>query len=277
MARVEIVLKEQLLLLLKNRTRRRRILGKYLADFNILIGEADCLEAKLFGEDREGLEKQMLFQWIFARAVEAVVEYVNLGFSLELYTVEDLGMVMFYLDFLYGTLVNCKSTLLRFLTSKQGKKLRKKLKVKQVQDSLALLNGHQLLARGIVRLYIIFLHFGCVAALGERVEAARFAKRFEALNALAVPQKLEYSAYAAVKGLPETMPTESMIAACHECFSLARGAFSELPAEDVKSLVRVAASNSFAISRAKRTDWHCQISLNLGEHPVFPVCEVSAL
>ena len=41
--RVELVFKENSLLKLKNLTRRRRILAKYLSDFNILVAEADYI------------------------------------------------------------------------------------------------------------------------------------------------------------------------------------------------------------------------------------------
>lgn len=83
----------------------------------------------------------MLFHWIFSRALEAMLEYLRLGFTLQLYTYEDLGMVMFYMDFLYGTLGNSKGYLLRFIGSKEGKKVKNKAGFKEIEAELQWFKG----------------------------------------------------------------------------------------------------------------------------------------
>jgi len=269
LSRVDIVCKELILLRLKNSTRHRRIQAKYFSDLNILINEADFVETHIYGRNRQGFEKQALFNWIFIKVIKCMIEFLELGFPLELYSLEDIGMVMFYLDFLYGALINGYSALFKHLDSKSAKKRRKKTNLKEVEHQLKKVQALQVICRGMVRVYVLLDSQNLLPALETDLETARFKKRFQPFQQLQVPQPLDYSSYSSIKNLKDSMTRNQMAEAARECMETARTQLNALT--DVKELLRTCVRNSLALTKAEKSQWKVTPSFARTEHPVYPV------
>lgn len=269
LSRVEIVFKECILLKLKNKTRQQRLLAKYLSDFNILVSEAHFLVEKIYGKNTQKPEKLLLFQWIFQKTTKIMIEYLKLGFELELYTDKDVGMVMFYIDFLLGVYINNLNTLLNYLNSKLYKKKKIKVDIKRLENELKHLTGIQFLCRGIVRFFILLKKFSGVTDNDDN-ERIRYNKRFRMFRNVQIPQFIEYNAYQGIKNFEFSL--EEFANACKECFDLARSNLNENEGQkNVKGLLRVCVKNSLALSKAKKMDMKCKVSFEYVEDKVFPV------
>lgn len=269
LSRVEIVFKECILLKLKNKTRQQRLLAKYLSDFNILVSESHFLVEKIYGKGTQKPEKLLLFQWIFQKTTKIMIEYLKLGFELELFTDKDVGMVMFYMDFLLGVYINNLNTLLNYLNSKQYKKKKKKVDFKRLENELKYLTGLQFMCRGIVRFFILLKKYSGVVE-DDEVEKVRFNKRFRMFRNVQVPQFIEYTAYQGIKHFEFGL--DEFANACKECFDLARSNLTENEGQkNVKGLLRVCVKNSLALSKARKMDLKCKVAFEYVEDKVFPV------
>lgn len=270
-ARVEIVFKEYILLRLKNKTRQQRILAKYLSDFNILVTESHFLTEKTYGKGSTKPEKQLLFQWVFHKTSKAMIEYLKYSFELQLYTDKDIGMVMFYMDFLYGVIFSNLNSQAQYFNSKQSKKKKKQfdLKFNEIETKYAL--GVQFLCRGLVRFYVL-LNSAKAEADSDEIEAIRFQKRFRVFKSVQMPQLIEYSSYQSIKKVPSNVTVEKFAEACKECFDYARSTLSEIEQlKPVKSLLRICVKNVLALSKAKKLDWNCKATFEFIEDKAFPV------
>lgn len=270
--RVEIVYKEIVLLSLKNKTRQNRILPKYFSDLNILISEANYVEQQIYGKVRQG---QLIFQWIFTQSTGLMILYLKQGFELKLYAPPEIGMSMFYMDFLYGTYLNGYKSSIEFYNSKLAKK--KKIKMpKNYNEDYKLLSALRLMSRGMVRLHAILIKYGLIEDVAASIESPRFTRRFKAFNALQIPHRLEYDNYATVKYLPNTIEIERLVSDCQESFDSARVILKEIEAvKNVKSLMRICVMNTLAISKGKKTNWEGKATFEYKEDPVFPVCSLA--
>ena len=274
LSRVEIVLKECILLKLKNKTRQQRILAKYLSDFNILVSEAHFLVEKVYGKTSTKPEKLLLFQWIFQKTTKSMIDYLKLGFELELYTDKDVGMVMFYLDFLIGVYINNLNSLLAYFNSKTYKKKKKKIDLKTFEVELKYWTGIQFLCRGIVRLFIL-LQKSSGSNTDDSAEACRFNKRFRVFKNVQIPQIIEYSSYSGVKNYDFGL--NEFAEACKECFDVCRSHLSEVESfKPVKSLLRVCVKNSLSLSKARKLDLKVKFSFDYQEDKTFPVFQIDA-
>ncbi|CAG9311930.1 unnamed protein product [Blepharisma stoltei] len=275
--KVEVVFKELVSLTLKNDTRQRRTLSKYFPDFNILINEANFTEEAIYGKNRQNISEQLIFQWIFTHTVLYMIQYVSSGFKLDLYAQEEIGMIMFYMDFLYGVYLNGLSSLLEYLSTKSAKK--KKLKgIKLIQNEFQLSSAKQILCRGIVRLFIILLKMNLIQRIPEEAEEIRFRNRFKRFDTLVVPQRLDYSSWLNVKSLAETMDIEKLITDCQESFETAKNQLKELDGIFmVKELIRVCVWNSLAITKGACSNWECKLNVMYNESPIFPVISLEPL
>ena len=277
LARVEIVFKEYILLKLKNRTRQQRILSKYLSDFNILVSEGHFLTEKCYGKGSTKPEKQLLFQWIFHRTSKAMIELLRYSFELQLYTDKDIGMVMFYLDFLHGVVFSNLNSQAQYFNSKQCKKKKKKFDLKSNEIEAKYSLGIQFLCRGIVRLYILLNSTNNLAEADE-IERIRFQKRFRAFAAVQMPQLIEYASYQSIKSIPQSVTVDKFADACKECFDYSRSALSEIEqSKPVKTLLRICVKNLLALSKAKKLEWKCKIGYEFVEDKVFPVFLIDQL
>lgn len=277
LSRVEIVFKEYIILKLKNKTRQQRILAKYLSDFNILVNEAHFLTEKLYSKVSQKPEKQLLFQWVFHKTTKAMIEYIRYSFELQLYNDKDIGMVMFYLDFLYGVIFSNLNSQAQYLNSKHNKKKKKKFDLKTNEIDCKYSLGLQYLCRGIVRFYLLV---GSISGLKapDLAEATRFQKRFRAFKAVQMPQMLEYSSYESIKAIPNDINYEQFANACKESLDSARNTLREVEAaKPVKSLLRVCVKNLLALTLVKKLEWKCKASYEYIEDKVFPVFLINPL
>lgn len=199
--------------------------------------------------------------------------YLELGCMLDLYSMSEIGMVFFYLDYLYGVLHTNKQNLYNILNTKAGKKNKKKTKaLLKIEEEIKFANALQLLSRGVVRLHLVLSHKGLIPKLQPELEEARFNKRFRALSILQVPNMLEYSSYRTIKELPKEVEMDRLITACAECFDAARVALADLEkTRYVKPLLRVCVRNSLVVSIGRKMNWECGIKLEYTEHENYPV------
>ena len=197
-----------------------------------------------------------------------MIEYLKYSFELQLYTDKDIGMVMFYLDFLYGIVFSNLNSQSSYLNSKQNRKKKKKFDLKNSEIETKFALGLQFLCRAIVRLYVLLNP----NTSDDETEAIRFAKRFRVFRAVQMPQIIEYNSYKAVKVIPANVSVDMFAEACKECFDYARNTLNELePVKPVKNLLRVCVKNTLALSKAKKLEWKCKVSFEFIEDKVFPV------
>ena len=271
LSRVEIVFKEYVLLKLKNKTRQQRMLSKYLSDFNLLVSEAHFVAEKCYGKGSTKPEKPLLFQWIFHKTSKAMIEFLRFGLELQLYTDKDIGIVMFYLDFLHGVVFSNLNSQAQYLNSKQNKKKKKKfdLRFNEIETKYTL--GIQFLCRGIVRMHIL-LNSTNNSVEADEVERIRFQKRFRPFAAVQIPQLIEYGSYQSIKNIPQDVTVDKFAEASKECFDYARSTLSEIEqSKPVKFLLRICVKNLLALSKAKKLEWKCKIGYEFVEDKVFPV------
>jgi hypothetical protein len=279
LSRVEIVWRELLQMQLKNPTRQRRAIWKYFQDLNILLNEAvrhtqDYVEAKIFGPPvKNSVSRALLFNWMFWKTMEQIEEYLRMGFEQALYSLEDVSMVAFYLDYLYGLMSSNRQSLYNFLT-KKGKK--KAGKYKSLEDTVFYCSSLQMLSRGLVRLCALARKTGALGRLAPELEAARYNQRFKHLTALQVPQRLEYESYATIMEQSDGLGTEELTKAAHECFDWAKRRLESLDRSfDVKGLVRVCVRNSMLLTVGGMKNWQIRVGLVRSDHPHWPVLGVA--
>ena len=81
-------------------------MGKLLSDLSILVNEADWVETNLVGGKKGGGGKRnknkspvsMLLNWFFDELLNYMIEFLQLGFELELYHPYEFTMIHYNLD-----------------------------------------------------------------------------------------------------------------------------------------------------------------------------------
>ena len=268
--RVELVLKEILKMRLKNPTRQRRSLWKHFPDLTILLSESEYAEppqAKPAKKNRG----PVLFNWMFKRLTNHMIEFLQQGISLELYNPSELGMVMFYQDYLLGLHISALQNINEHLS---GQKKSRKPKVDPTEVTLH--QALQLLCRGVVRVFVILMkHKALPITISEEQQQILFAKRFRYFDYIQIPSKLEYSSYQAVASMPDGSD-ERYHQACQECFDTAKSLLSSLP-QAPAGLVRVCIANSFAVTIGSKAGWRVKAEFVYKENPHFPTVKVTPI
>lgn len=206
---------------------------------------------------------------MFWKTMEQIEEFLSMGFQQDLYSLEDVPMVAFYLDYLYGLMSSNRQSLYNYLT-KKGKK--KAGKYKSLEDTVFYCSSLQMLSRGIVRLCALARKTGAIQRLDPALEASRFNQRFKHLTALQVPQRLDYESYATIMEQSDGLGTEELTKASAECFDWAKARLESLDRSfDVKSLVRVCVRNSLLLTKGSMKNWQLRVVQLKSDHPHWPV------
>lgn len=95
-------------------------------------------------------------------------------------------MIMFYLDYLYGVLVNNLQNLSNFF-KKNKKKKKKDKRFKTFEADAKYYMGLQLVCRGLVRQFLIFGTKSVINTLPADAEFSRFRARFKEFDVLQIP------------------------------------------------------------------------------------------
>jgi len=262
-SRVEIVLKEVIRLRLKNPTRQRRSLWKHFPDLNILLSESEFSEPQ-----RKGRKPPVLFNWMFKRLTGYMLEFLQSGGALELYNPGELGMVMFYQDYLLGLHISALQNIAENLAGQK-----KSRKPKPDLAELGLCQALQLISRGLVRLFVILSKHKACATIPEAQQPILFQKRFRYFDYIQVPSKLDFAAYQSVSLLPEGAD-DRYSAACQECFDTAKSRLDALP-QVPAGLIRVCIANSFAVTIGNKAQWKVKAELQYREHSYFPTVKLT--
>ena len=261
--RVELVLKEVVRLRLKNPTRQRRSLWKHFPDLNILLSESEYAEPQ-----RAKRKPPVLFNWMFKRLTGYMLEFLQSAGALELYNPGELGMVMFYQDYLLGLHISALQNIAENLAGQK-----KSRKPKPDLAELSLCQALQLISRGTVRLFVLLAKHNAIATLPESQQPIVFQKRFRYFDYIQVPSKLDFAAYQSVTVIPEGSDSRYS-AACQECFDVAKSRLDELP-QVPAGLMRVCIANSFAVTVGAKAQWQVKAELQYREHPYFPTFKLS--
>eukprot|EP01125_Pyxidicula_operculata_P013783 TRINITY_DN4571_c0_g1_i4.p1 TRINITY_DN4571_c0_g1~~TRINITY_DN4571_c0_g1_i4.p1 ORF type:complete len:555 (-),score=130.70 TRINITY_DN4571_c0_g1_i4:632-2296(-) len=94
------VTKEYFRILSSNKARRRRNLAESMSNFSILIEEGDLVDT-LIGKSYEQTKEEMghyFFCWMTDKALRCMIQWIKLGFELELYDTHEYPSVYWYLD-----------------------------------------------------------------------------------------------------------------------------------------------------------------------------------
>ena len=263
--RVEIVFKDIIRLRLKNPTRQRRNLWKHFPDLSILLSDAEYAEPQ-----RKKGKPPVLFNWIFKRLTGHMLEFLQFGGALELYNPGELGMVMFYQDYLLGMHISSLQSIAdNLIVQKKSRKPKPDL------AELGLCQAIQLLSRGLVRLFVILNKHNALPVLPADRLPILFQKRFRYFDCIQVPSKLDFAAYQSVSTMGEGTD-DRYSAACQECFDAAKARLNALP-QAPAGLVRVCIANSFAVTVGCKAQWQVKAELQYREHPYFPSIKLTHL
>lgn len=88
---------------LRNKARQRRAIPKYLDDFNILLNEANFVDEKILKKAnnpaRQGNTVALTVS--INLIMNNFLDFINKGFELNLYSLQELPMVFAYSKYIY--------------------------------------------------------------------------------------------------------------------------------------------------------------------------------
>ena len=264
--RVCFVHKELAHLPLKNRSRQRRIMGKLLSDLSILVNEADWVETNLVGGKKGGGRRgkktspvSMLLNWFFDELLSYMIEYLLLGFELELYHPQEFTMIHYNLDCLYGMLGNNKENYYKAVAKK------KKKLAKELEQQILYTNCNQYLARALFRMELWLTKNGAIPTPGN--DAVRYRHRFQAFDAVSISRGLDYETFSNACGKisedPDLVETTK-----HVFDTVGKNFANQGEYEDSAKLRRVAVANGLALTMCEKLGFKGGFSFT--EHAIFP-------
>jgi len=287
-----------------NRARQRERLGDMLEELGNLQEEADRTDSELNvllqGIDNKRQHLACFGSWVLYHALKVMIEYILLGFELELFNAHEFHYVYWYVDFLSGWGINCLSRAERLVVGQEqliekkcGKKEKRRKKelmtacqesVKDHQHLKSLFVGIKCLCIGIFKSWEGFDKDGKIkrpqSELGN--EKVRFEHRFSAFTAIDTPQPVTYFQYkeattpmfAADVTKPKAMYEESQ-----RYFEKAVTTFQrlEVKSKEIDSLLKVAKTNFVVMKLASsghKKDSKNMIEWDFTVHQSFPIIKL---
>ena len=286
-----------------NRARQRERLADVLEELGNLQEEADKADSELNqilqGIDNKRQHLACFGSWVLFHTLKVMIEYILLGFELELFNPHEFHYVYWYLDFLAGWGINCLSRAERlvviqeqYIERKCGKKEKKRKKelisscqesVKDHQNLKSLFIGIKCLCLGIVKAYEGFDNDRKIKKPNSELdnEQVRYEHRFSAFTCIDTPQPVLYSQYkeATTPLFQGSNSTSSLFQEAQKYFERALTTFQrfEQRSKDVELLLKAAKTNFVVMKLA--SSGHKQDSDNLVEWgfsvtPNFPVIKL---
>ncbi len=283
-----------------NRARQRERLGDILEEFGNLQDEADKADSELNQILQEIDNKRQHLacfgSWVLLHALEIMVEYILLGFELELFNPHEFHYVYWYLDFLSGWGINCFSRAERLVMAQEqhiekkcGKKDKKRKKelvqscqetVQDHQNMRSYFVGIKCICLGIIRAYEGFDKEGKISRPKSEFdkEQVRYEHRFSAFTFIDTPQPVMYNHY---KEATTPMFTgENAVSMLYQesqrYFERAVATFQKLDGKDsnLEKLIKVAKTNFVVMKLASsghKKDSKKAVELEFSSHINFPV------
>ncbi|XP_065061823.1 N-alpha-acetyltransferase 35, NatC auxiliary subunit-like [Rhopilema esculentum] len=200
-----------------NRARQRERLADTLEELGNLQEEADkadsALNQILLGIDNKRQHLACFGSWVLYHTLKVMIEYILLGFELELFNPHEFHYVYWYLDFLAGWGINCLSRAEKlvvaqeqYIDKKCGKKDKKRKKelitvcqesIKDHQHMKSFFMGIKFLCLGIVKACEGFEKDKKIKRPQAELdnEQVRFEHRFSAFMCIDTPQPVTYFQY----------------------------------------------------------------------------------
>ncbi len=287
-----------------NRARQRERLGEILEDFGNLQDEADKTDSELNQILQEIDNKRQHLacfgSWVLFHTLKVMVEYILLGFELELFNPHEFHYVYWYLDFLSNWGINCLSRAERlvmvqeqYVEKKCGKKEKKRKKeliqmckdtVEDHQHLKSLLVSIKFLCLGIVKAYEGFDIEGKIKRPKSEFdkEQMRYEHRFTAFTFIDTPQPIMYNQYKDAT-LPMNKSENSASLLYQEAqkyFEKAMATLQKLESRDVDTdlLLKVAKTNFVVMKLASsghKKDSKNAVEWEFSTHKNFPVIKLT--
>ncbi|PRP76015.1 n-alpha-acetyltransferase 35, NatC auxiliary subunit-like [Planoprotostelium fungivorum] len=218
-----------------NRARQRRKIVHLLDDIVIIIQYAQSLdyEYKPPTEDQEDPGARHLESWVLDLAVPFMVQFVELGFELELYHPTEYASIYWYLDYLQGFRLRNSQYVSSLVAEGESKKSKGKKKTPFVPSIDQLYTeAHMALCRGIFRMIyamhcsfpgnvIPYSPFSTSLFPGPSSDEMRFYHRFGVFHKLTQPTPLHYNHFKETT-VHDTLTVEQLIHGATECFKQAK-------------------------------------------------------
>lgn len=287
-----------------NRARQRERLGDMLEDLGNLQEEADKADSELNtilkSIDNKRQHLACFGSWVLYHALKVMIEYILLGFELELFNPHEFHYVYWYLDFLAGWGINCLSRAERlvinqeqFIEKKCGKKEKKRKKelIMSCQESVndhqflkSLFVGIKCLCIGITKSWEGFDKDGKIKKPQSELdnEQVRFEHRFTAFMSIDTPQPVTYFQYKEATTPMFEVESNTPTALYQEAlryFEKAVSTFQRFEEKDkeIDVLLKIAKTNFVVLKLA--SSGHKQDSRNMVQwdnsiHPSFPVIKL---
>eukprot|EP00794_Sanderia_malayensis_P004678 gene4678-5288_t len=287
-----------------NRARQRERLGDILEEFGNLQDEADKADSELNDILQEIDSKRQHLacfgSWVLFHSLKAMVEYLLLGFELELFNPHEFHYIYWYLDFLSGWGINCLSRAERLVMvqeqhveKKCGKK-EKKRKKELVQSCQEVVQYHQNLKSyfvgikciclGIIRAYEGFDKEGKIKHPKSEFDKQqmRYEHRFSAFTFIDTPQPVMYSQYkeATAPMFVKENSVSMLYQEAQRYFERAMATFQKLQTKDsnLERLLKVAKMNFVVMKLASsghKKDSKKAIEWDFTNHTNFPVIRLT--
>lgn len=286
-----------------NRARQRERLGDILEDLGNLQDEADKVDSELNqilqGIDNKRQHLACFGSWVLFHTLKVMVEYIFLGFELELFNPHEFHYVYWYLDFLSGWGINCLSRAERLVLvqeqhidkkcNKKEKKRKKELiqscqeSIKDHQHNRTLFVGLKCLCLGIVKAYEGFDNEDKIKRPQSELdkEQMRYEHRFSVFTFIDTPQPVMYNQYkeAASSAFRDYGSVTMLFQEAQKYFERAVTTFQKLEenGKNMTQLLKVAKTNfvvmKLASSGHKKDSKHA-VEWEFSAHPVFPVIKL---
>ena len=287
-----------------NRARQRERLGDILEELGNLQEEADKADSELNivlqSIDNKRQHLACFGSWVLYHALNVMIEYILLGFELDLFNPHEFHYIYWYLDFLSGWGINCLSRAERLVMGQEqliekkcGKKEKKRKKelltacqesVKDHQYLKSLFVGIKCLCIGIVKSWEGFDKESKIKKPQSELdnEQVRFEHRFSAFTSIDTPQPVTYFQYKEAT-MPMFAMDNSTPSAMYEeaqrYFEKAVTTFQRFDdkSKEIEALLKVAKRNFVVMKLA--SSGHKQESKNMVQwdftiHPSFPTIKL---
>ena len=284
-----------------NRARQRERLGDMLEELGNLQEEADKADSELNvvlqGIDNKRQHLACFGSWVLYHTLKVMIEYILLGFELELFNAHEFHYVYWYLDFLSGWGINCLSRAERLVVSQEqliekkcGKKEKRRKKelitacqesVKDHQYLKSMFDGIKCLCIGIFKSWEGFDKDKKIKRPQSELdnEQFRFEHRFSAFTSIDTPQPVTYSQYkvaTATMFATDVFTPTAMFQVAQRYLEKAVATFQKFEAKnkEIEALLKVAKTNLVVVKLVSLG--HKKVSKDLVEwdfkvHQSFPI------
>lgn len=125
MHKFSLMTRETILRRMRAYSRQRRACKRYFEDLCILIGEANYTDDHMQNKEEDTTytaQTTPALTSTISLVVDAILQYINVGFPLELYSSYELSMIYFYLNQVWNILQSNRKIMITSFVSDLHKK-----------------------------------------------------------------------------------------------------------------------------------------------------------